>query len=197
MMRFAVASVLALFSSLCAAQESIYVGLGVGSFDYKEQVVDILYGRVADTSTATKFFGGFEFNEHVAMEISYGETSDLTVSETTNIPPFGDVSGTLKLDFNITSLRAVGQLPFDWGILLGGLGYFTSDNDFREDIQSDCCGTARNAGSIRDDGLTAMLGVEWRWGRFGTRWAARVEYEWWDITDLETSNLGLGLSYGF
>ena len=45
--------------------------------------------------------------------------------------------------------------------------------------------------------MTALLGVEWRFGRFGTRYGLRLEYEWWDIDAVSTSAVGLAFSYGF
>ena len=179
------------------AQDSIYVGLGVGSFDYKESFNSALYGRIKDSTTAYKLFGGFQFNDHVSLEISFRETDDLVATGSATIAPFGLVNGKYTADFTMTSLTAVGQLPFDWGALLGGLGYFSSENNFREDITTECCEPFVGGGSYDDDGLTGMVGVEWRFGRFGARYGVRLEYEWWDIDAADASAIGVAFSYGF
>jgi Outer membrane protein beta-barrel domain len=187
----------ALAATGALAQETIYVGIGVGSFDYQESFVSSILGRVADEVTIRKLMGGFEFNEHLALEINYGKTDDIRQSGTQNVPPFGDVTDTLSTDFTITTLTAVGQLPFEWGALLAGLGYFSSENDFTDTLTSDCCEPSVIGGTLNDDGLTALLGIEWRFGRFGTRYAVRLEYQWWDIPDADASATGLTFSYGF
>jgi hypothetical protein len=179
------------------AQESIYVGIGLGSFDYAETARVPVLGKVADKVSAQKLFGGFEINDYFALEISYGKTSDIRQSGTENIDPFGDVTVALETDYSMTVMRAMGQLPFDWGLLLGGLGYYSSANDFNEVTSAACCNSLVNAGTIREDGLMATVGIEWRFGRFGTRYGVRLEYEWWDLSNVDVSIVGLALSYGF
>ena len=97
----------------------------------------------------------------------------------------------------MTNLSAVGQLPLEWGVLMAGLGYYSSENDFVEELMADCCGSITNGNSISDNGVSAMLGIEWRFGRFGTRYGVRLEYEWWDISSVDASAIGIGFSYGF
>jgi hypothetical protein len=179
------------------AQDSYYIGVGVGSFDYRESFVDSLYGRVDDSVTTYELFGGFEFNEHVALEISYRTTDDIMAVGSATVAPFGLISGRLTSDFSMTSLVGLGQIPFEWGALIGGLGYFSSENDFREDLMADTFAPFVSSGSYNDDGLTAALGIEWRFGRFGARYGVRLEYEWWDIDAAEASAIGVGFSYGF
>jgi hypothetical protein len=178
-------------------QESIYVGVGAGSFDYEEDSPVAILGLISDTVKTYKLFGGFEVNQYLSLEVSYRETSDIVRSGTGVIDPFGDVTQTLTTEFALTNLQAVGQLPLERIILLGGLGYYSSDNDFRETVMADCCGTLTGGGSISNNGLSALLGVEWRFGRFGTRYGIRLEYEWWDIDAISTSSIGFGFSYGF
>jgi hypothetical protein len=200
--RFPVLLLLAFTGTAAHAQEDIYVGLGFGNFTYEEATGDIFLGDVEDTNTRWKLFGGFEFNDNFALEIQYGETSDLSDTRTQFLLLDGDdvpdeVTGKLTTDFTITALNAVGQWPFEWGALLGGIGYFTSDSDFTATANAPCCGSLSRSGSIRDNGLSAMLGLEFRFGRFGTRYGIRLEYEWWDMDGIDTSAIGLGLTYGF
>lgn len=189
--------VLLLFGSAALAQEGIYAGLGYGDFDYEENRVDPVLGRIADTVPSYKVFGGFEFNDYIAIEISYGKTGRIKKSGSRFSPTVGNVDSTLKLDFTNTVLMAVGEWPHDWGALLGGLGYYSYDADFRQDVTTECCGPLVNAGTVSDHGTMAMLGVEWRFGRFGTRIGVRLEYEWLPINQADASTVGVGLSYGF
>lgn len=189
-------ALLAYAGTAAHAQEGIYVGLGVGSFDYEEQIVDPLYGQVSDSAAMKKIIAGFEFNRNVGIEFGYGETGDLTATGQVDHPVFGVVTGNLRTDLKITSLKLLGQWPLDWGVVLGGIGYFTSDNEV-VDRQSAACCQANSNFTVTDTGLFAMVGFEYRWGRFGTRWGARLEYEHFDIEDLDTSNIGIALTYGF
>lgn len=191
-------TLLCAFSGAAAnAQEGIYVGVGIGSFDFQEALTDPLLGQVAGDVSIAKIFGGFEINNYFAIEISYGETSDLSQSVMGNFPTLGNVNYNLTQDFAMTSLKAVGQYPMDWGAFLGGLGYFSSENDYREFGTADCCNPLSNSGTFSDEGLSAMIGLEWRFGRFGTRYGFRLEYEWWDIDLTDSSAVGLAFSYGF
>jgi len=189
-------------ATAAAAQESIYVGIGFGQFDYAESTGDLIIGDISDTASSKKLFGGFEINDNFTLEINYAKTDDLRHSNSTELLIDGDdipdlVTASLQTDFTITSLNAVGQVPFDWGALLGGIGYFTAESDFSAYAVAECCGSLSNSGSINDNGLMAMLAVEWRFGRFGSRYGIRLEYEWWDMSDIDTSSVGLGISYGF
>ncbi|MDX1561333.1 MAG: outer membrane beta-barrel protein [Gammaproteobacteria bacterium] len=179
------------------AQEGIYVGLGAGSFDYDEPFNPGARGTVADTLDIYKLFGGFEVNQHLLIEVGYGKTSDLEYATSFTVDPFGEIDYQYIADFTMTTARAVGQLPLDWGILLAGLGFYSSENDFLEIADADCCGRATNGGTLSDSGATAMLGIEWRFGRLDTQIGFRLEYEWWDIGVADTSAIGLALSYGF
>ena len=195
--------ILALVAATASAQESIYVGIGFANFDYSENTGDPLLGTVSDTALNKKFFGGFEINDNFTLEISYAKTDDLVDSKTAlffvdadDIPDA--VTATLRTDFTITTLSAIGQVPFDWGAFMGGVGYFTSDSGFFADAFAPCCDLSlSNSGSISDNGLMAMLALEWRFGRFGARYGIRLEYEWWDMSNIDSSALGIGVSYGF
>jgi hypothetical protein len=187
----------AFFGATANAQEGIYVGIGLGNFDFEESLNDPLLGRVGGEVDVAKLFGGFEINDYFAIEISYGETSDLTQRVIGDFPPIGNLDYSLTQDFAITVLRGVGQYPMEWGALLGGLGYFSAENDFRESFAAECCAPFTGSGTISDNGLAGMLGIEWRFGRFGTRYAFRLEYEWWDFDLADASAVGVAFSYGF
>jgi len=201
-MRRVLACLLTLLASGAAAQENIYVGLGFGEFDYEEQFVDQVLGQVSDSASTYKVFGGFGFNDYFAIEISYAKVEDIEQSGTMDnlscgTGPCGVVNSQLGIEYTTTSLAAVGQLPLESVAFLGGLGYFSSSADFVQNYQTECCGSFADGGEINDNGMMAMVGIEWRFGRFGSRYAFRLEYEWWDMADVDTSAVGLGFSYGF
>jgi hypothetical protein len=197
-MRRVLACLLASMASVAGAQEGVYVGIGFGEFDFEETFVDPVFGRpVGDTVDSYKLFGGFEINQYFAIEVSYGKDDSSQQSVSTNIPPYGDVFYLLDIDFTKTAVRAVGQLPLGSVVLLAGLGYASTEEDVTEYFELECCGAGASSTSFSDDGMMAQLGVEWRLGRFGTRYAFRLEYEWWDIDGLDSSTVGLAFSYGF
>lgn len=188
---------LALAGTAANAQETIYIGLGAGLLDYSEGTSDPLLGEISDNVLSLKLIGGFEFSEHFAMEINYGEMNQIRDGGSGNIPPLGDVSESITLDIKTSTLRALGQLPLDWAVLIGSLGYFNADTGFSETLITECCGTLSNAGSFNDDGMTASLGLEWRFGRFGTSYGVRIEYEWWDIEGVDMASTGVVFTYRF
>jgi hypothetical protein len=178
------------------AQENIYAGIGYGEFDYEEQFVDPVLGRVADTVAAYKIFGGFEFNDYFSIEMSYGKDESIVQSGPAFFPGAGSGIYQLDMEFTKTALRAIGQLPLEPVVLMAGLGYFSTDGDVDEFFFTACCQFA-NELATNDNGMMAQLGVEWRFGRFGARYALRLEYEWWDMSEVDASTVGLAFSYGF
>jgi len=178
------------------AQEDIYIGVGIGQINYTHSTGDPLLGRISEGAASYKLFGGFGFNDHLAIEISYGDTSSIEHRSAGNVAPLGNVTDDVEIDLSTSALRAIGTLPLDWGILVGGLGYYSADRSFSEVLVAECCGTLRQAGTIREDGLTALLGIEWRFGRFGTSTGIRLEYEYWDASsNIDLSTFGVGISY--
>ena len=197
-MRRLLACLLTLVASGASAQDNMYAGLGFGEFDYQEEYTDPVLGvMVGDSVSSYKIFGGFEFNDYFAIEISYGKTDSIVSSGSGVDAIAGPYFYQLDLEYTKTALRAVGQLPIGDFVLLGGLGYFSSDGDVDEYFDVACCGQFGNEGSLSDDGMLAQLGVEWRFGRFGTRYALRLEYETWDMTSVDANTVGLAFSYGF
>ena len=196
-MRVIAMVLLALIYSSALAQEGMYVGVGLGSFDYGEDLAFLAPDRFDDTVSSSRIYGGFEINENLAIEIRYGATGDFrqTFSE---IDAFaGEVTASVRMDFTTTTAVALGMLPKDWGAFFGGLGYFDQDIDADVEGMAECCGPFSGSASIGDDGLMAVFGVEWRFGRFGTGLGVRVEYEWLDVEDASGSTVGVGIAYRF
>ena len=187
---------LGLASSAALAQEGIYVGIGVGSMDYSETTQSGLIPKVEDQVSAYKLYGGFEINDHFAIEINYGETDDVMDSGSQFIPGLGTVTQSTTTELATTVLRGIGQLSYEWGVLQGAIGFYSAEIDFLDTLMvNGSSGTI--GGGFSDDGLSAMIGIEWRFGRFGTGFGVRLEYEWLDISDIDAETIGLGIAYRF
>ena len=189
---------LASLASVAEAQEGGYLGVLFGSFDYEEEFVDQFLGRqVSDSVDVYQIFGGLEINDYFEIEAGYAKAGD--VEESTITDDFGpdDATYQLDLDLTITTVRAIGLLPREWGALIAGLGYYSSETDFRESVTHECCDPLANDATVSDDGLMAVLGIEWHFGRFGAKYGVRLEYDWWDMDGVDTSAVMLGAFYGF
>jgi opacity protein-like surface antigen len=183
--------------SSALAQEGIYVGLGLGSFDYSEDAAFLAPEPFEDTASTWKVYGGFEFGDHFGFEIRYGATDEIEQTLTGTDPFFGDFSAVFDTDFAITTALAMGMLPKDWGTPYAGIGYFDITANADLTLTTDCCGTFTSDTSLDDTGLAAVLGIEWRFGRFGTGIGVRLEYEWLDVDGGDASTLGVGVAYRF
>lgn len=195
-MRAITALLIAFLAFPALAQEAKYAGLGLGSFDYSESTDDPVFGDISDTVSAYKLYGGFEINEHFAVEFGYGKSDDVEGGASGNDDFLGDFTSVIRTEFTTTTFKALGQLPLEWGVLMLGIGYFETDADIELDLVSDA-GSLNAAGSVSDDGLMATFGVEWRFGQFGTGYGIRLEYEWLDVDDADAATIGLGVSYRF
>ena len=196
-MRIITIVALACFGHPAFGQEGIYVGLGFGSFDYEEESAFLAPSPLEDTVASWRLYGGFEFSEHIGVEVRYGQTEEIDQRFSGTDPVLGGFSGRFDMTFATTSVVAMGALPMDWGALLGGIGYFDIEADADLAVTTDCCGMLTNSVTLGDDGVMAVLGAEWRFGRFGTGWGLRLEYEWLDVENADGSTLGLGVAYRF
>jgi Outer membrane protein beta-barrel domain len=196
-MRAFAAAALTLFASAAFAQEGMYVGIGLGSFDYQEDAAFLAPRPFGETVSAWKAYGGFEFNDYFALEVRYGGTEKIEQGFSDTGPTLGAFTGTVDMDFTTTSAVAMGMFPRDWGVLIGGLGYFNTNSDAHLELVTECCGRLTQSASVSDDGIMAVLGLEWRFGRFGMGPAVRVEYEWLDMADADAATIGVGIAYRF
>lgn len=186
-MRHVIAAVLAcVLAPYVVAQEgSAYYGLALGSFDL-EQDAEEGFSGYSDSADAYHLMVGYYFNDHLAVEGGYGETSDLEATAQLSIPI--PISVRVTHEFKILTLRVVGALPFDNGItLLGGLGFADVDEDFTVELSG--FGSNTTGGSYNE--MTYMLGAQYDWDRI----ALRLAYEKYDFSDLDVSEVSLGFFY--
>ena len=98
-----------LVSSAAWSQEGPYVGLGLGMFDYEEDVFGSPY--FSDTAPAYKLFGGYRFNRRWAVEGYLGTTAILKEQVTISTPA--------RIDFDIREIRGLAH----FGSFLAGIGF--------------------------------------------------------------------------
>lgn len=196
-MRTIAVVVLAFLVSPAFAQEGIYVGLGFGSFDYEEDAAFLAPAPFEDTVASWRVYGGFEINEHFGIEVRYGASEEIEQRFSGTNADLGEFTSRFDTKFTTTSAVAMGALPMSWGALLGGVGYFDTTADASLRLTAECCGTLEDTITLGDDGLMAVLGAEWRFGRFGTGFGLRLEYEWLDVENASGSTVGVGAAYRF
>jgi OOP family OmpA-OmpF porin len=129
-----IATVLIMFGSgeVCAQEKGFYMGASLGqsranNLGSCSDIFDIVNScSVKSTDTGWRLFGGYQFNKHVAGELSYVDLGKFTVSgfgRVAGTPVFADASGSDKV--NGFSFDAVGTLPIDVGFgLIGRIGLF-------------------------------------------------------------------------
>jgi hypothetical protein len=186
-MRYVIAAILGVVVAPCVVAQpaSAYYGLALGSFDL-EQGAEEGFSGYRDSADAYHLMVGYYFNEHLAIEGGYGETSDLTATATLSIP--APISVRVTHEFQILTLRLLGVLPFDNGItLLGGLGFADIDEDFTLEFSG--IGSSTAGGSYNE--LTYLLGAQYDWERI----ALRLAYEKYDFDDLDVSEVSIGFFY--
>lgn len=151
---------------IAAHAQNLYAGLSVGQFE--DEVLD-------DSDTAYKVFGGYQFMENFAVELTYAD--------------FGTVKeGGVEFDQTTFAVAGVGILPIGpQASVFGKIGI----NSWDVDAQA-CAGGTCVSGS--DSGTDPMYGVGFSYD-FMMSTSVRVEYEWFedDIGQL----LSAGVSFKF
>jgi opacity protein-like surface antigen len=179
-----------------AAQEAdrgAYVGFGVASFDYEEDVADSLAPlSFSDSAAAYKLYGGYRFSRYFALEASYQATDTVEESFSGDLPEVGVINARVGADFDVLAIRAIGHLPLSWGSLFVGAGYFDADWDAFVEID-DGIDFFRVDETVSEDGLTVIIGVQWDLSNV----SLRAEYEWWDVDDADATQFGVAVHYRF
>jgi opacity protein-like surface antigen len=158
-----------------------YVGVGIGTFDYDQNIDDLF--DFSNSSDSYKIYGGYRFDDTWAFEASYGEPD--TVTQAVSIPP---AAGTIGLDIEVLTLRGIAHFNY----FFVGAGYFDADALIFLDY-TDPSGSFHLEDSASEDGLTAVLGLQWDFSSV----SLRIEYEWFDVDDADASELGVGVHYRF
>jgi hypothetical protein len=186
--------VLALALSGCsvAAQElSVYTGVAIGVFDHKNPDG----GDFSDSVSSWKIYGGFQPVQYFGVEVAYGRTDAIEGGASGSPLSVGvrrfHVAN--RVDFTLTTLKAMGHLPFEWGALWFGYGQFRMNADAEFTLSPG----DRRSMSVSDDGEMAALGIEWRLRRFDRSIDVRLEYEWLNFPFADASTIAIGVAYRF
>jgi OOP family OmpA-OmpF porin len=156
---------LALMSSPALAQDhkGFYIGLGAGLSEFKDACAGIPAGASCDEEdTATKFFGGYQFNRNFAVEAGYTDLGKGSASQAG--------VGSASLEASGFEILAVGIAPLNpkWS-LYGKAGLFIWDVDLK---LSPGLGTSENESGTD---LTFAFGVGWDITKnFGVRFEYQV-----------------------
>ena len=63
---------------------------------------------VSDSTTAYQIYGGYKFNDHLAVELGIGRTGDIEADIDDSIPPLGPVTLEIDGQYDIYALRVLG-----------------------------------------------------------------------------------------
>jgi hypothetical protein len=168
-----------------------FVGFGIGSFDHKES--DGAGNTIVSGST-TKWqgLGGYEFNDHFAVEGSWGKTGTVKGAFTQSFLGSGTVTVNVLEKYETYTLRAVGMLPLKKLKLLGGAGYYNSRLSVTLRIEGTPGELSDN--STVDNGAMLLGGVQVDLERF----SIRAEYDWFHTPrDVESSEATVNVIFKF
>lgn len=182
---------LALSGFSASAQElSVYTGVAVGAFDHDNPDG----GAFSDAVASWKLYGGMQLGEHFGLEIGRSWPSEMDGGASGSPLNVGVhyFSFAHRVDFTTTTFKAMGYLPFDWGVLWLGYGVYMMDADV------DANGSFGPLSlSVDHEDEMAALGVEWRLRRLGRSIDVRLEYEWLSFPFADASTIGVGVAYRF
>jgi opacity protein-like surface antigen len=171
-------------------EPAAYLGAGIANFDYEENILGL--ATFSDSATGVKLYGGYRFSDRWAFEAAYEQTDTVEQSFSASIPGIGTVGARIGAEFDLITLRGIGHIPVSWGSFFVGAGYFDGEGDAFAEVDDGTTVVQVND-TVSDDGLTAILGLQWDFSSL----SLRVEYEWWDLEDADATQIGVGLHYRF
>lgn len=179
-------------ASASGQELSAYAGAAIGALDNDNPGG----GAFSDTVSMWKLYGGLQIGSHFGLEVSHGSTGAIH-GEPSGSPLAVDVllfSSAHRVEFTTSTFKAMGYLPFDWGALSLGYGFFQTKADV--DVTNSTFGRSSLTVTGRDE--MAALGIEWRLRRpFDRSVDFRLEYEWFSFPYSDVSTLALGVAYRF
>jgi hypothetical protein len=185
--RKALVCCLVLWSTGASAQDKVgaYVGGSFGQFFYQEEGVgDPL---IDDTAPSLKVYGGYRFNEILAVEGAYGQTDEMSAYRREPLSPRTDASLTVRAEYELLEVRGLAHVKS----FFAGIGYWAANpNGHRDAATFSPGGSAGPSSSVpvsdTDSGVSLVLGGQWDLGDVGVR----IEVEAYDMD--ETKSVGGG-----
>jgi hypothetical protein len=184
-------SSLAAPSAVHAQSGSAYYGLSIGEFAYSEAVI-IGQDPFDASADSWRLMIGYQFMEHLAVEGGLGKTGTVRDTATFSSPflPASSLELGLETELSqILTIRLLGTLPFDSGIMLmGGLSY----SDFEQELLFSVNGVPQISAEFSDSQPGYYFGVQYDWDRF----AMRLGYEKFDFDgDADAEEVSLTFFY--
>lgn len=180
--------------SVASAQEyrGMYMGAALGTFDYEEDFDG--EDAISDSTSVYQLFGGYRFNEYVALELGYGQTGDIEDDVEAFLPGLGTVTLEFDAQYDIYALRAFGILPLNAISLFASAGYFSASLGGPVSI-SGFGDIAELDGS--ESGATVSIGIQKDFRLDLENLSIRAEYQVFDIDDVDASALAIGVLFRF
>jgi hypothetical protein len=181
------------FTQLAHAQADggMYMGAALGTFDYEESGPD----AISDDTSAYQLFGGYRFNDHLAVEVGFGRTGDIEGEFVEVIPGIGPITLEVDANFDVYTVRAIGFLPFEQLSLFGAAGYYSASLGGPVSVAG-----FGDIGEVdgHERGATAALGIQRDFGLDLRSLSIRGQYEWFDFgSEVDASGFSLGVLFRF
>ena len=151
-----------------------YIGASTGVLNLED---DSAGTGFSDTPFSFKVFGGYEFNENIALDVAYFSTLEDAEDDIFGIP--------VEISLDGFTIRAVGSYPTsDNFSILGSVGFWDGD------AEASAFGSTATAG---EDGITLGVGGKYRFESV----SIRGEFEWFDSEDtIWTILVGVQVNFG-
>jgi len=179
------------------AHAKLYGGLGIGqssTSDFHEDDIDdgsFISGSVDDSDTSWKGFIGFRFLKFLGVELAYVDFGKYTINAESGggiLYAPGSVVGTADAD--TVALHAMGILPLGNFSIYAKAGYHSWSA--KQSI-SDSLGPIESSSESGED-LTYGLGVAYSFKSSG---GLRLEYELYELDDVDVDVITIGYAYNF
>lgn len=170
-----------------------YYGLGqqFNHFDGVgfEQVVDLTsltehQFKQDKTGIGYRLFAGYQFNQHVALELGFGELGDSDFylkHNTTGVKELTGKSRTSVIDLRLTGTYQISRNAF----FLASVGAYSWDNSYSQ-INANTSTFATT--KISDKKQSALVALGWGYA-FNPKHAIRVELEATKVAEANTTNM--------
>jgi hypothetical protein len=164
------------FGQAATAQDrgDTYLGASVGSFSFEED--EELGLTIDDTTSSYHVIGGYRLSDHFALEGGLVRTEHIKENRTASFVPPGTLN-TVKAEFRLLTVRALGVIPFERTSLLGGVGYHEANIQYRASVQAPGQLGHSFEGETSHNGATVMGGFEVNLKRVDIR----TQLEWFDF----------------
>jgi OOP family OmpA-OmpF porin len=174
-----------LMSVASVAVAEPYIGIGIGSADYKINFSSLGGGNLDDSGTGTKLYGGYSFNKFFAAEAAYYNFAEASVGALETSPGSGTfVSASASMKG--IGAYAVGMYPVTKKFnLMAKLGMLNWDADLTV-----------NSNNATNSGTDAAYAIAASYA-FTKELLVAAEWESFNTDNPEVTMLSLGFRFNF